>query len=145
MSIPRGTRAGNKWNICYSPVLKRDGKPIWGKISIIIPCYVTDVFERSCASIRKITLLLKKLFEETAEAWIGKANIYHLSQLTIGKNDKALIVKWLDTLLLISETLMLRQFFRMFPSTSTVMLLVICIYLLERCYVKWGLYLGKDI
>lgn len=79
MFIFRGIRVGNKWNICYSFVLKRDGKFIWGKISIIIFCYVIDVFERSCVFIRKIILLFKKFFEENVEVWIGKVNIYYLS------------------------------------------------------------------
>lgn len=69
--------------------------------------------------IRKTTLLFERLFEENAEAWISKANIYHLLQLIIiGKNNKALIVKWLHSFALISETLMLHQFFTIFPDVS---------------------------
>lgn len=75
-------------------LLKRDGKTIWGKMSIVIPHCVIGVYERSCASIRKITLLFVKLFEENAVAWIGETNIWHLLQFTITEeNDKALIVK----------------------------------------------------
>lgn len=80
------TKARNKWSTCYSPVLgsvKRDGKPIWGKMNIIIRYYVIGVFEWICMSIRKNTWLFEKLFEENAEAWIGKVNIYHLLQLAI--------------------------------------------------------------
>ena len=133
--------------LCWA-VLKRDGKTIWGKMSIVIPHYVIGVYERSCASIRKITLLFVKLFEENAEAWIGETNICHLLQfIIIGENDKALIVKWLYTLSLISETascisLECSLMFQIHGYLS----LVTHIYLPERCNMeKWGLYLGKDI
>lgn len=147
MSVPERIKAKNKWSICCA-VLKRDRNPIQEKMSVVIPHYVIDVYERSCASIRKTTLLLELLFEENTEAWIGKANICHLLQfITIGENDKVLILMWLDTLL-ISENVSCTSSLECPPDVSDLwlLLLVTHIYLPVRCYIeKRGLYLGKDI
>ena len=59
-------------------MLKRDGKPIGGKMSVIILHYVIGMLERTSAFMRKkITLLFVALFEENAEAWIGETFIIY--------------------------------------------------------------------
>lgn len=50
--------------------------------------------------------------------------IIYLQLIIIGENNKALIMKWLYSFSLISETLMLHQVFTMFPDISDPQLFV---------------------
>lgn len=65
MSTPKRTKARNNEvyarALCWA-VLKRDGKPIWGKMSAIILHYVIGMLERTSAFIRKNHIVICEAF-----------------------------------------------------------------------------------
>lgn len=68
---------------------------------------------------------LRSFLKEMQKQGLAKQTfIIYLQRIIIEKNNKALIVKWLDSFSLISETLMLYQVFTMFPDISDPQLFV---------------------